>query len=165
MVEWLPVFTTTACCDIIVRSLEYCRAHNGLAIYAWVLLDNHLHAILASPDLSAVLRDLKSFTAKQLVQQIKVERREWLLNQLRYYRAAHKPNEYQLWQEGSHPQRILHDEMIEQKRTYLHNNPVKRCTYCGKEHPAEAEVCSLAGLVPPASFASALVVSLAIVVY
>ena len=92
------------------------RQHKGLAIHAWVILDNHLHAILAAPDLFAVLRDLKSFTAKQLVHQIKVERREWLLNQLRYYRAAHKPNEYQLWQEGSHPQRILHDEMMEQSR-------------------------------------------------
>ena len=79
------------------------REHKRLAIYAWVILDNHLHAILAAPDLSAVLRDLKSFTAKQLLQQIKLERREWLLHQLRHYRAAHKPNEYQLWQEGSHP--------------------------------------------------------------
>jgi REP element-mobilizing transposase RayT len=103
-------------CDIVVRSLEYCREYKGLAIYAWVILDNHLQAILAAPDLSAVLRDLKSFTAKQLVEQIKVERREWLLNQLRHYRAAHKANEYQLWQEGSHPQRILHDEMMEPKR-------------------------------------------------
>ena len=116
MVEWLPVCATTACCDIVVRSLEYCREHKGLAIHAWVILDHHLHAILAAPDLSAVLRDLKSFTAKQLVQQIKLERREWLLHQLRHYRAAHKPNEYQIWQEGSHPQRILHDEMMEQSR-------------------------------------------------
>ena len=92
------------------------REHKGLAIYAWVILDNHLHAILAAPDLSAVLRDLKSFTARQLVQQITLERREWLLHQLRHYRAAHKANEYQLWQEGSHPPRILHDEMMEQCR-------------------------------------------------
>jgi len=27
----------------------------------------------------------------------------------------------------------------------MHDNLVKRCTYCGKEHPAEAEVCSLDG--------------------
>lgn len=29
--------------------------------------------------------------------------------------------------------------------THMQNNLVKRCTYCGKEHPAEAEVCSLDG--------------------
>ena len=54
----------------LVRSLEYCREHKGLAIYAWVILDNHLHAILAAPDLAAVLRDLKSFTAKELIEQL-----------------------------------------------------------------------------------------------
>ena len=35
IVEWLPVFTSTACCDIFVRSLEYCREHKGLAIHSW----------------------------------------------------------------------------------------------------------------------------------
>ena len=24
VVEWLPVFVSTACCDLVVRSLEYC---------------------------------------------------------------------------------------------------------------------------------------------
>ena len=134
VVEWLPVFTSAACCDIIVRSLEYCRQHKGLKIYAWVILDNHLHAILAAPDLSATLRDFKSFTAKQILEQLKADGRDWLLNQLHHYRAAHKPNEYQVWQEGSHPQAILDDVMLEQKRTYLHNNPVKRGLVASPEH-------------------------------
>ncbi len=34
IVEWLPVFTTAACCDILVRSLEHCRQHKGLRVYA-----------------------------------------------------------------------------------------------------------------------------------
>src|ERR1700761_9330908 len=87
IVEWLPVFTTAACCDIVVDSFKYCRANKGLKIYAWVILDNHLHAILAAPDLASVLRDLKSFTASRIVAQLGRERRGWLLNQLRYYQA------------------------------------------------------------------------------
>ncbi len=134
IVEWLPIFTTAACCDILVRSLAYCREHKALKIYAWVILDNHFHAILAAPDLSAPLRDIKSFTARQLLAQLQTERREWLLNQLRYYRAAHKPNEYQLWQEGSHPQAIPSDEIMRQKLDYLHNNPVKRGWVATPEH-------------------------------
>jgi putative transposase len=134
IVEWLPVFTSAACCDIIVRSFEFCREHKGLKIHAWVILDNHLHAILAAPDLSAVLRDLKSFTTRQLIEQLNRERRPWLLNQLRYYRAACKPNEYQLWQEGSHPQALTSDAMFAQKLEYLHNNPVKRGLVASPEH-------------------------------
>jgi putative transposase len=134
IVEWLPVFTSSACCDVLVRSLEHCRKHKALRIYAWVILDNHFHAILTAPDLSAVLRDFKSFTAMELVRQIETERREWLLNQLRYYRASHKPNEYQVWQEGSHPQVIRGDTMMQQKRDYLHANPVKRGWVSTPEH-------------------------------
>jgi REP element-mobilizing transposase RayT len=111
IVEWLPILASAACCNILVRSLAHCREHKRLRIYAWVILDNYFHAILAAPDLSAVLRDLKSFTAMQLVQQLESERREWLLNQLRYYRAPNKPNEFQIWQEGSHPQIIRGDAM------------------------------------------------------
>ncbi len=40
-VAWLPVFTTAACCDILVQSLMYCRENKGLKIYAGVILDNH----------------------------------------------------------------------------------------------------------------------------
>lgn len=108
-VEWLPVFTSSACCDIVVKSFLHSREHKSLKIYAGVILDNHFHAILAAPDLSAVLRDLKSFTAKKILQQLATKGRDWLLNQLRYYRGAHKPNQYQVWQEGSHPQAIMDD--------------------------------------------------------
>ncbi len=134
IIEWLPVFTSQACCDIIVKSLQHCRERKGLKIYAWVILDTHLHAILAAPDLSAVLRDLKSFTAHQILKQLELEGRQWLLNQLRYYRAPHKPNGYQIWQEGSHPQVIMTDAAMEQKLEYLHNNPVKRGWVTAPEH-------------------------------
>jgi REP element-mobilizing transposase RayT len=133
-VEWLPVFMSAACCDILVRSLEHCRRQKALRIYAWVILDNHFHAILAAPDLSAVLRDLKSFTAREIITQLPMEGRSWLLEQLRYRRAAHKPNEYQVWQEGSHPQVITDDAMMHQKLEYLHNNPVKRGWVVAPEH-------------------------------
>ncbi len=103
IVEWLPVFTTRECCDILVSSLAHCRDHKGLKIHAWVILDTHFHAILSAPDLPGVRRDFKSFTAKLLLQQIGAEGREWLLNQLHHYRAGHKATEHQVWQEGSHP--------------------------------------------------------------
>jgi REP element-mobilizing transposase RayT len=134
IVEWLPLFTSTSCCDIVVNSLRHCRDHKQLKIYAWVILENHFHAILAAPDLSAVLRDLKSFTACEIVNQLAEERRDWLLNQFRYYRAAHKSTHHQIWQEGSHPQVISDDAMMRQKLEYLHNNPVKRGWVSAPEH-------------------------------
>ena len=73
IIEWLPVFTTVACCDIVVQSLLHCRERKGLKIYAWAILDNHFHAILSAPDLASTLTDFKRFTARALLAQIKEE--------------------------------------------------------------------------------------------
>ena len=134
IIEWLPVFNSPACCDIIVNSLQHCHDRKMLKIYAWVILDTHFHAILAAPDLSSVLRDLKSFTAARILEQLAEEGRDWLLNQLHYYRSAYKPTTYQVWQEGSHPQVIMDDATMLQKLDYLHSNPVKRGWVVAPEH-------------------------------
>jgi putative transposase len=135
VVEWLPTFTSGTSCDILVRSLLYCREHKGLKIYAWVILDNHFHAILAGPDLSRSIADLKKFTAHELLTQLEVDGRGWLLNQFRFYRAKHKgTSDHQVWQEGVHPQSIPSDAIMFQKLEYLHNNPVKRGLVASPEH-------------------------------
>ena len=135
VVAWLPIFTTSACCDILVQSLLHCREHKGLKISAWVILDNHFHAIVSGPELPHILRDLKKFTARTLLEQIEKEGRDWLLHQLAFHRAKHKvDSQYQVWQEGSHPQEITSDAMLQQKLDYLHDNPVKRGHVSAPEH-------------------------------
>ena len=77
-VAWLPVFTTAARCDLLIESLAYCREHKALAIHAFVILDNHLHAILSAPDLTRVVADFKRHTARRRLAQLETERCEWL---------------------------------------------------------------------------------------
>jgi REP element-mobilizing transposase RayT len=135
VVNWLPVFTTAARCNIIVNSLSYCREHMRLRIYAWVILDNHFHAVLAGSDLADTIAQLKKFTAREILAQLKTEGRDWLLNQLQYFRAAHKTaSRHQVWQEGSHPPAMVSDEIMRQKLEYMHNNPVKRGLVASPEH-------------------------------
>jgi putative transposase len=98
-------------------------------------MEKHFPGILAGPDLSSTLTDLKRFTARALLAQVKAEKREWLLNQLEYYCAAHKtPSEHQVWQEGVHPQEIGSDETMEQKLDYIHNNPAQRGMVVAPQH-------------------------------
>jgi len=135
VVAWLPVFTTAARCDLLAESLEYCREHKGLKIYAWVILDNHFHAILSGSCLPRILADFKRHTAQRVLEQLEKENAEWLLNQFQYFRAKHKvESTHQVWQEGSHPQEIADDEMMRQKLDYLHQNPVKRGLVTAAEH-------------------------------
>jgi putative transposase len=135
VVGWLPVFTTAPRCDVLIESLRYCRDQKGLTIYGWIILDNHLHAIVAAPDLARVMMDFKRHTARRLMELLAEERCDWLLNQFSHQRAKHKvESEHQFWQEGFHPQVIGDDLMMGQKLDYLHNNPVKRGLVATPKH-------------------------------
>jgi hypothetical protein len=50
-----------------------------------------------------------------------------LLHLLAYLKADYKTeSDFQLWEEGSHPQMICDDAMMIQKLEYMHMNPVVR---------------------------------------
>lgn len=49
-----------------------------------------------------------------------------MLNQFKFYKPDHKKkSNYQVWQEGFHPQQITSGEMLRQKIEYIHYNPVR----------------------------------------
>ena len=70
---------------------------------------------------------LKRFTAQEILKQLQTEEKDWLINQLHFYKKRYKKDSsYQVWQEGFHPQIISSIEMLNQKIGYIHYNPVKR---------------------------------------
>jgi REP element-mobilizing transposase RayT len=127
IIEWLPVFTSKKYFDIIIESLQFCKEKKGLELYAFVILDNHFHLVISGPELSKVLSSLKMYTARKIILQLTEDRKEWLLNQFAYFKKRHKTSSaHQVWQEGSHPQIIMNEQMLVQKIEYTHYNPVKR---------------------------------------
>ena len=135
VVEWLPIFTTAACCDILLASLDFCRREKELRLFGWVIMDHHFHAVVDGPDLSRTIADLKKYTAKLLLEQLPREGRAWLVTELEFYRQRHKTHsQHQVWQEGFHPQAVFSDEVMEQKLDYLHANPVRAGKVASPEH-------------------------------
>ena len=65
IVDWIPVFQSHPYFDIITNSLTFCRANKGMRLYAYVIMENHLHLIAGAPDLSGVIRAFKGFTARR----------------------------------------------------------------------------------------------------
>ena len=127
VVEWLPVFTTPRFFEVIVDALAYCRESKSLKIYAYVIMENHVHLVAEAPNLEGVLRDFKRHTAKRIVEVAESTGRDWLLNQFEFFKKGHKrESRHQIWQEGSHPQLIQDDSVLRQKIEYIHANPVRR---------------------------------------
>ena len=91
--------------------------------------------MVAGPNLARIITDLKKFTARSIIDQLQWDRKGWLLNQLAYYKKRHKTqSDYQIWQEGYHPELIISGEMLTQKLDYIHYNPVKRGLVAAPEH-------------------------------
>jgi len=126
IVEWIPVFIGVEACNIIVDSLKYCRAHKGLLIRAFVIMENHIHLIAEAPDLPRVVQDFKRHTAGEIIRHAEATGKAWQLSQFAFHRKPHLSSARQVWQEGYHPQRLLSPEMRAQKTAYIHNNPVRR---------------------------------------
>ncbi|MDD3592574.1 MAG: transposase [Sulfurovum sp.] len=127
ILNWLPVFTRQESVDIILQSLRYLQSQENLKLYAYVILENHIHLIANSDDIAKSMRHFKSYTAKEILKLLQKENAVTLLEQFAFYKKAHKTTaEYQVWQEGTQPKLIQTDAMMINKINYIHQNPVKR---------------------------------------
>ena len=126
VLNWIPVFTRPETVDILLNSLRY-LTKEGFTLYAYIILENHLHLIAKSTDLGRDIARFKSITARQTIVWLVENNVKVILDQLAFYKKAHKiDREYQFWQEGVHPELIQGEDMMRQKIDYVHFNPVKR---------------------------------------
>ena len=103
--EWLPVFMNKSYFKIIVDSMRFC------------------------------IENKKKYTANKIIEQLASDNKNWLLNQLAFYKRRHKKqSQYQVWQEGTHPELITNSKMLFQKIEYIHYNPVSRGYVDHPEH-------------------------------
>jgi REP element-mobilizing transposase RayT len=127
ILHWIPIFTRTQTTDIIFGSLKYLQENDNFILYAYVILENHLHLIASSDDIGKSMSKFKSFTAKKILKYLHKENAKTILEQLAFYKKAHKKEtSYQLWQEGIAPKLIQGDKMMIDRINYIHNNPIKR---------------------------------------
>jgi REP element-mobilizing transposase RayT len=116
VVGWLPIFTRSEAVDIVYDSWRFLQRERGFKLLAYVILENHLHLIASAPDLSAAMQSFKSFTARRIVDLLQHRSALTLLDSLQRLKLTHKTkSEYQVWQEGSHPEQLHTEEMMRQK--------------------------------------------------
>jgi putative transposase len=130
-IAWVDVFTRRIYKDIFVDSLNYCVDNKGLIIYGWVIMSNHVHLIIATKDveLPNILRDLKKYSSKAIIEAIKdnqsESRKDWMLKMFEKAGEKNSNNKcYQFWQQHNHPILLFNSEIFDQKLNYIHYNPV-----------------------------------------
>ncbi|MCA9112781.1 MAG: transposase [Planctomycetaceae bacterium] len=127
IVGWLPIFTRQEFVNEVFESWRFLQRERDFKLFAYVILENHLHLIASAPELADAMKSFKSYTARRIIDRLKELSATTLLDQLRAHKLRHKINsEFQVWQEGIHAQQIESEDVMWQKIEYIHNNPVKR---------------------------------------
>ena len=79
---WRQILTKPACARIVLDSLDWHRRQGRWSLYAYVLMPNHLHAIVKPGEtqtISTVLQSFGSFTAQKILDLLRSEGRHELL--------------------------------------------------------------------------------------
>lgn len=133
IVGWVDLFSRRECKHILIDDLQYCQENKGFILYAYVIMESHIHLIASAKEntngLSSIIRDFKRSTSKKILRWIhknkKESRRDWLEVVFRYYGKFNTKNDiFQVWKQDNHPEQCIHPSFTMQKLNYIHNNPV-----------------------------------------
>ncbi len=112
-------------------SLAYIVAHKQVELNAYVIMPTHVHAILwpaRDQRIADLLRDFKRFTShaiSRLAEKRNDTRYLMTFREARQAGQAQDRSQYQVWQEGWHPEALYSPAFVRQKLEYIHNNPVR----------------------------------------
>ncbi len=154
VVDWVDIFSRKIYRDIIVDSLNYCIAHKGLRVIAWVIMTNHVHAIFYTENkkLSDVVRDFKAHTAREIFKQIQEStesRQIWMKHIFRFNAMKHSRNEYQqFWTHENHAVccEPTKPQIMQSRINYIHQNPVRSGWVEVEEHYLYSSARDYAGI-------------------
>ena len=152
VVDGLPVFCLPNAADFILDSLTFLQEHRDVTLYAYVIMENHLHLIAKGYDLGPKIGLFKSYTARCIIDHLDQINYKQYLNYLKRSKKPYKNRQsYQVWEDGFYPKQIICNRMMKQKIDYIHLNPVKRGYVDSPEHwrytSARNYICGT-GLIP-----------------
>ncbi len=130
ILDWKFLLANDLYKDIIIGSLKYFVDKKKIFLYAFAIMDNHLHLlwhIIHPYKREDIQRDFLKFTAQMIIMDLKVSNKEFLKE---FYVGA-KDRVHQVWERNPLSVDIWSEEILIQKLHYIHNNPVKAelCAY------------------------------------
>ena len=132
IVEWIKVLSDDSYKYLIIDTIKYYQVNKGLVVYGYCIMPNHVHMIIQSVgkfNLSEILRDLKKFTSRAIVNKLEQDKPEGYMEVLKQFIEAGKQlkriTTYKVWQDGNMAKLLYSNKFLMQKLSYIHNNPVE----------------------------------------
>lgn len=132
IVKWIKVLEDDNYKKIIVDNIRFYQENKGLIVHGYCIMPNHVHMIIRAKEpysVSEILRDLKKFTSRSIVNKLVEEKSEGYLQILDQFHEAGKQlkriKNYKVWQDNNMAMMLYSNKFFMQKLTYIHNNPVE----------------------------------------
>lgn len=110
--------------DIIISSLEFIVRDKRTLVYAFVIMNNHVHIIWQMQNehvLADVQRSFMKYTAQMMLKELRNNHPKVLS----LFRVDAKDRKYQVWERNPLSVALYSRSVFMQKLQYIHLNPVK----------------------------------------
>ena len=124
----LPIFTCPSFITPLYDSLNYYRHKQEFKLLGYVIMPDHIHLILwpfGQATVSEIMRDYKKFTARRIIRQAEVERREAWTAAFAQAGQQTERSHNKVWQDSYWDVNIYTERLLRQKLNYVHRNPVR----------------------------------------
>lgn len=129
--RWLPLIETTGAYDAVYKWFDYLRG-KSVFISAYVIMPNHLHALLYFPrmprSLNTIIGNAKRFMAYEIIDRLEKAGEKHLLKELYCGvsgRKRGKGQRHRVFEESFDAKECYSREFVYQKLDYIHRNPVR----------------------------------------
>jgi len=121
----LPAFQKAKLKNIACNALNEARTSSGLLIFAYVIMPDHLHALIGSQRKpSEVLRYVNGISAHRVINFLKETGFDSSLQKLKR-ENGNRRYKYSLWDHHPNLKLITTESGLLEKANYIHQNPVR----------------------------------------
>lgn len=130
---------------IAINTMLFYEKRGDFSLKGYIIMPDHIHMICEfldsgksprpphvtqpvsgrSPDLPAIIRDIKKYIAKETVRTLITLDEEMLLT-IRLTRQKKRRHTYQLWQPDYYDFNILTESKLNEKLKYMYENPLRK---------------------------------------
>ena len=130
ILEWQKLLQPDKFKDVIINSLRFLVREERVRVYAFVIMDNHIHIIWQAMG-DHVPKDIQLSFMKYTAQMILKELRNNHPQVLEKFVVKASDRIHQIWERRPLCTSLWNQQVFKQKLDYIHNNPVEagRCEY------------------------------------
>jgi len=140
ILEWKTLLQDDKYKAEIIKGLQFLVQQKRIRLYAFVIMNNHIHFIW-QPLPGQTLQTIQHSFLKHTAQEIKLHLQQTNINLLEQFKVNAKDRTYQFWERNSLSVELRSSKVFNQKLEYIHNNPIKAglCTNVEDYHYSSAK--------------------------